>query len=209
MGDDEQGHRSHLRLPGVGGLPSVGSFGVGGFVSDRLTDAVALLSALPEMAVTLRSINTHIINVDTEVALMRQGVNRLEQDVEGIRHEIEQLRVEISSVNAHVEEMGGRLENMEPNIESIGRVAGLLRRNRKKGRDSQPTALEAGDGLDATEGPEPVLAAIEDLDPADATTELSEAAERLLVATQSVSVSAHPVTDTAEPGFQPPYGIPE
>jgi septal ring factor EnvC (AmiA/AmiB activator) len=206
MGDDQQGHRSHLKLPGVGGLPSVGSFGVGGFVSDRLNDAVGLLSALPEMAVTLRSINTHIINVDTEVALMRQGVNRLEHDVEGIRHEIEQLRVEISSVNAHVEQMGVRLENMEPNIESIGRVAGLLRRNRRKGRDNEPTAIDAG-GTESTG--EALGTQLEDLDPVAATEELSEAAQQLLEATQAVSVSAHPVQDGDELGFQPPYGTSE
>jgi chromosome segregation ATPase len=204
MGDDQQGQRG-LKLPGVGGLPSVGSFGVGGFVSDRLTDAVSLLSALPEIGATLQSINAHIINLDDEVILMRQGVTRLEGDVGKLRQEIEQLRAEINAVGGHVASMDERLENMEPNIDSIGRLAGILRRTRRRTRDTDAPALAPGapqapDAV-ATEDSAPVAASAD-----DDSEELARAAQHLVDTAQDGPVSADNIEDEDEAGFTPPYG---
>jgi septal ring factor EnvC (AmiA/AmiB activator) len=205
MGDDQQGQRSRLRLPGVGGLPSVGSFGVTEFVTDRLTDAVSLLSALPDISATLQSINAHLINVDNEVTLMRQGVSRLEGDVNALRYEITQLRAEISSVNGHVEEMGDRLENMEPNIESIGRVAGVLRFSRRRHREV-PAELESGSDETSDEELVPTASGFGALVGDDPNADLAHAARQLVEAAQAASLATHPAEATGEDTFEPPYG---
>lgn len=212
---DQQGQRSHLKLPGVGGLPGVGSFGVGSFVTDRLNDVIALLSSLPEIGTTLRSINEHIINLDSEVTSMRRGVNRLEDEVSALSAEIHLLREEIVSVNGHVEQMGSRIESMEPNIEAVGRVVGILRRNRRKNRDNAPAELEAGDpasgdGVDAL-----AEVAAEYADAGDLEASLQEplgqnsvpAVSRAVGDEQELAqVGAHPADSEQELGFHPPYG---
>jgi hypothetical protein len=114
----EQAQHARRRLPGVGNLPGAH------FFNDRLNDVVSLLAALPEIVVALRAIEEHLEHVDTEVHLMREGVNRLEGEVSALRGEIDELASGMSEVSAAV----GRLE---PHISDISRVARPLKHRRR------------------------------------------------------------------------------
>ena len=119
----QHANQSRMRLPGVGSLPGAG------FLNDRLSDAIVLLSALPEMVVALRAIHEHIERVDSEVTLMRQGVDRLHVEVTGMRTEMQELAVGINTVGASV-------ERLEPHVSDLSRVVRPIKRMRGRANAS-------------------------------------------------------------------------